>query len=62
MSAATHIVTKPFEVKAGKRLDAGTEVDASEWRNTENLVKHRYLKPIPQNQTKQQGDNRQQKR
>jgi hypothetical protein len=60
--SATHVVAKPFEVKAGKRLETGTEVDASTWRNTDNLVKHRYLKPIPQNQNKQQGDYRQQKR
>ena len=41
----THIVTKKFSGPNGDQK-IGTEVDASEWRNTPMLVKQRYLKPL----------------
>ena len=43
--AATHIVTKPFSAADGE-LPAGARVDASAWRNTANLVRARFLRPI----------------
>lgn len=43
----THVVLRPFPGPGGPQLP-GTEVDASEWRNTESLVKRRYLRPIAQ--------------
>jgi len=41
----THIVLKPFQA-AGKSLKPGESVDASNWRNTRQLVNCRYLIPI----------------
>jgi hypothetical protein len=69
MSNATHVVVKPFEVEAGRQLKTGTEVDASEWRNTDKLVTHRYLKALPavvvsqqKEAPRQQSGNHQQRR
>lgn len=65
MSNPTHVVVKPFEVSKGRKLTTGTEVDASEWRNTDKLVAHRYLKALPaaaiaaKEQPRQQGNNQQ---
>lgn len=42
----THIVLKKLPGPNGKELKPGTEVDASEWRNTPLLVAQRYLKPL----------------
>ena len=42
---ATHVVVRPFPGPGGLQLP-GTEVDASEWRNTSSLVQRRYLRPI----------------
>ena len=41
---ALHEVVKEFPVGAG-RIKSGTIVDTSEWRNTEALVRARYLRP-----------------
>lgn len=43
----THIVAKGFSGPGGHEFKPGEKVDASGWRNTDNLVAHRYLKPIP---------------
>lgn len=45
MAIATHIVIHPFDSN-GKRLENGTPVDASGWKNTEKLVACKYLRPI----------------
>jgi len=41
----THVVIRPFPGPGGLQLP-GAEVDASEWRNTDALVRRRYLRPI----------------
>jgi hypothetical protein len=42
---ATHIVVRSFPGPQGE-MTPGTEVDASSWRNTSQLVRRRYLRPI----------------
>jgi len=42
----THVVVRPFDAD-GRRLDTGTRVDASAWRNTRLLVEQGYLAPAP---------------
>lgn len=42
----THKVLKQLPGPGGKIIKAGTEVDASEWRNAHLLVKQRYLEPL----------------
>jgi hypothetical protein len=42
----THIVLKTLPGPNGQKISAGTEVDASEWRNAPLLVTQRYLKPL----------------
>lgn len=44
--AATHIVVRSFPGPGGTQMVAGTKVDASKIRNTEALVRRRYLRPI----------------
>lgn len=42
---ATHVVVREFRGPTGP-LAPGAEVDASAWRNTERLVRQRYLRPV----------------
>jgi hypothetical protein len=42
----THVVLKTLPGPNGQKIPAGTEVDASEWRNAPLLVTQRYLKPL----------------
>lgn len=42
----THVVLKKLPGPNGQTIEAGAEVDASEWRNAPLLVKQRYLKPL----------------
>jgi hypothetical protein len=44
-SPATHVVVRPFPGPDGP-LTQGAEVPASGWRNTDSLVRRRYLRPI----------------
>lgn len=39
-----YIVCRPFEA-GGRRLEAGRVVDAASWRNLNQLVRQRYLRP-----------------
>lgn len=41
----THVVTKTLPGPQGP-IDPGTEVDASQWRNTRLLESQRYIKPL----------------
>jgi hypothetical protein len=51
MASPTHVVTRSFGGPAGPLLP-GQEVDAADWRNTELLVKRRFLRPIERPQTR----------
>lgn len=42
----THLVIKRLPGPNGQHIEAGTEVDATEWRNAPLLVEQRYLKPL----------------
>ena len=42
----THLVIKRLPGPNGQPIEAGSEVDASEWRNAPLLVEQRYLKPL----------------
>jgi hypothetical protein len=42
---STHVVVRSFPGPGGA-LAAGTEVDASRWRNVDALGRRRYLRPI----------------
>lgn len=44
--AHTHIVARPFEGAGGRQYKTGEKVDASDWRNTDVLVKRRNLQPL----------------
>jgi hypothetical protein len=45
MATATHVVVRSFPGPGGP-LTPGDEVAASDWRNTDSLVRRRYLRPI----------------
>jgi len=45
MASATHVVVRSFSGPDGQ-FTPGDEVTASGWRNTDSLVRRRYLRPI----------------
>ena len=53
---ATHVVLRRFPGPESIPLEPGTRVNASEWRNRERLVTGRYLKPLPEGNTKPSDD------
>jgi hypothetical protein len=50
---ATHMVLKPFTGPDDYQFKSGEKVDAREWRTVDRLVAHRYLRPLPPDESRQ---------
>lgn len=43
--AATHVILRAMQA-GSVNVEPGMHVDATHWRNTQNLVRARYMRPI----------------